>query len=153
MTQGSFRIRWLGITFFQQKIPQEERKKEKRRERFDWKSIPEMGSLFTESYPYFTNVLNAFTKSISIKRLSFNVTIGLGSSADTAIVSGYLWSLASIVNVYPPIYLSVEPDFQEERLDGSMMIELKVRLLRIAVAFIKAFSKKPVRRLFSRMRG
>jgi hypothetical protein len=134
-------------------MPQEDKKKEKRRERFDWKRMPEMGSLFTESFPYFSNVLNAFMKSISIEKFSFNATIGLDSSADTAIVSGYLWSLASLVNTYPPIYLSVKPDFQEDRLDGSVIVELKVRLLRIAVAFIKAFTKKPVRRLFSRMRG
>jgi hypothetical protein len=153
LTHGIFRLRWLGITFLQRKIPQKEMKTEKRGERFDWTRMPEMGSLFIESYPSFANMLTAFTNSISIKRLSFDVAIGLGSPADTAMVSGYLWSLASVVNVYPLIYLSVEPDFQEERLDGSVMIELKVRLLRIALAFIKAFTKKPVRRLFSRMRG
>jgi hypothetical protein len=98
------------------------------------------------------DVFNAFTKSISIKRLSINANIGLGSAAETAIMSGYMYLLTSIASTYPPINISVEPDFQKERLDGSIMIELKIRLLRIAIAFIKAFTKKPVRRLIRRMR-
>jgi hypothetical protein len=157
LTQGSFRIRWLGITFIHRKIPQEEKKekkkaKEKKKDGFNWRNITEIGSLFTESSSSFVDVFNAFTKSISIKRLSINANIGLGSAAETAIMSGYMYLLTSIASTYPPINISVEPDFQKERLDGSIMIELKIRLLRIAIAFIKAFTKKPVRRLIRRMR-
>jgi hypothetical protein len=153
LTQGSFRIRWLGITFLRRKISQAKEKREKKGEGFDWKRVPEMANLLTESYPYLANVLSAFMKSISVTRLSSNVTIGLGSPADTAIASGYLWSVASVANTYPSVNLSVEPDFREERLDGSVTIELRVRLIRIVAAFIMAFTKKPVRRLFSLMRG
>ena len=158
MTQGSFRISWLGIPFIRRKIPQErkkiplEEKKKKERERFDWKKIPEMISLLKESFPHLKNVLNAFIRSISIKRLSCNVTMGLDSPVDTALVSGYLWSLASLVNMLPKVNLSINPDFQEKKLDGSIMVELKVRLLRIVAALIKAFTKKPLRKLFRGMR-
>lgn len=152
LIHGSFRISWLGITFIRRKIFPEERKKEKEEERFDWRSMPEMISLFTESFPYLKRILNAFMKSISIERFSCNVAIGLDSPADTALVSGYMWSLVSLVNVFPKAYLSVKPDFQEKRLDGSMMVELKVRLLWIVVAFIRAFIKKPIRQLFRKTR-
>ncbi|MCP8316970.1 MAG: DUF2953 domain-containing protein [archaeon] len=151
LIQGSFHISWLGITFIRRKIFPEERKKKKEEKKFDWRSIPEMISLFTESFPYLKHILNAFMKSISIERFSCNVTMGLDSPADTAMISGYMWSLASLVNVFPKAYLSVKPDFQEKRLDGSMMVELKVRLLWIAVALIRAFSKKPIRQLFRKM--
>ncbi|MCP8304113.1 MAG: DUF2953 domain-containing protein [archaeon] len=150
LTQGSFCMSWLGIRLIRRKIPSEEGRKEK--EKFYWGSIPEMTSLFAESFPYLMNILNAAMKSISIKRFSCDVVMGLDSPADTAVVSGYLWSLASIINIFPKVYLSVKPDFQERRLDGSMMVELKVRLLRIVPAFIRAFFKKPVRQLFGKMR-
>jgi len=152
LTQGDFHISWLGITFIRRKIFPEERKKEKEEKRFDWRSITEMISLFTESFPHLKRILNAFMKSISIERFSCDVTIGLDSPADTATISGYIWSLAPLVNLFPKAYLSVKPDFQEKRLDGSMIIELKVKLLRIAVAFIRAFTKKPVRQFFRKMR-
>lgn len=159
LTQGSFRISWLGIPFIrrripeeQKRIPKEEKKKKKEKERFDWKNMPEMISLFKESFPCLKNILNAFMKSIFIKRFSCDVTIGLDSPVDTALVSGYLWSLASLVNMLPKVNLSINPDFQEKRLDGSIIVELKVRLLRIAVALIRALAKKPVRKLFKGMR-
>jgi hypothetical protein len=156
LIQGDFHIIWLGITFIRRKIPTEGRKKEGRKkekeEEFDWRGIPEMISLFTESFPYLKRILNAFIRSLSIVRFSLSLTIGLDSPADTAVMSGYLWALASVVNVFPKAHLSVKPDFQEKKLDASMMAELKIRLLWIAVAFIRAFTKRSVRRLFRKMR-
>ncbi|MCP8312634.1 MAG: DUF2953 domain-containing protein [Candidatus Methylarchaceae archaeon HK02M1] len=147
---------WMGIRFIRRKIPSEgekkKEKKEKEKEKFYWRRIPETVSLFVESFPYIRNILKAAMKSISIKRFSCDVVMGLDSPVDTAVVSGYLWSLASIVNVFPKVYLSVKPDFQERRLDGSIMVELKVRLLRIVLAFVRAFFKKPVRQFFGKMR-
>ena len=150
--RGSFRISWLGIRFIRLKIPLEERKEEKEKAKFEWRNAPEMLSLFTESAPYFMNILNAVMKSSSIEIFSGKVFMGLDSPVDTALISGYLWMFASLVNLIPNVYLSISPDFQKSRFDGSIIFTLKIRLFRIVIAFIRAFLKKPVRQLFNTMR-
>ena len=147
-TQGTLRINWLGITFIRRKIPKEEKIKEKERTRFDWRDVPEIVTLFIESYSYFINIINAIIKSVSIRKLSCNVVLGLDSPVDTAILSGHLWSITSLINILPNVYLIVKPDFKEKRLDGYILVELKIRLLKITTAFVRAFFKKPVRQMF-----
>jgi len=154
LTQGSLWISWLGIPLIRRKILSGERKKakEKEKKRFDWRNLPEMVSLFRESFPYIINILRATMKSSSIERFSCDVVMGLDSPVDTAIVSGYLWALKSIVSVLPNVCLSVKPDFQEQRLDGSMILKLRIIILRIVTAFVRAFFKKPVRQLFRKIK-
>ncbi len=150
--EGSLRISWLGIPFIRRKIPQEEKKKSKEKESFEWRSLLEDTSQIIESFPHFVNFFNALMKSIFIQNLFFKVVLGLNSAADTAVLSGYLWSVASIVNIYPPAYLFVKPDFQEERLDLSITAEMKIRLLRIVFSALRLFSKKPVRQMLRTIR-
>lgn len=151
---GDFKIRLMKIKLFHKKIPPKKKKKEKKKKKpFDRKRILRIISLLWESLPYLTRIWNAFLKSISIEKFSFDFIIGLNSPVDTAVVSGYFWSLASVVNVIPNAHLSIKPDFKEERLDGSMIVKLKFRLFWIVASFVKAFTKKPVRLLFKEMRG
>jgi len=156
LTQGTFRLKWLGISFIHRKIPDEAKedvkKEKKKRDRFNLNCITVIGSLFTESSTSFLDIFNALTKSISIRRISIHLKLGLGSAAETASLSGYMYLLSSIIPKYQPVNISVEPDFQKERLDGSILIEFKIRLVRIAFAAIKALTKRPVRRLIKRMR-
>lgn len=105
-----------------------------------------------ESLLYQTDMFRSIVKSVSMRRLYCDVLIGLADPADTAMVSGYLWSLASAVNVSPEFHMSVTPDFSSERLDGSIAAELKFRLLWVVVALVGALTKKPVRQLFRGMR-
>ncbi len=154
-TSGNLRIRWLGLTF-SRKMSLRGRKKEKEgkkeKTRPSLSRFPETGTHFTESLPHLPGIMRTFLKSLTIERFSADVAVGLGSPFDTAIVSGYLWSLASIVNMSPRANFSVRPNFLEEQLEGSLSTDLKIRLLWIFVAFIKAGSKKPVRQLFTGMR-
>jgi len=108
--------------------------------------------LLRESLPHLIGLLKSFARSVSVRRLSCDISLGLADPADTAAMSGYLWSLASVVNASPKCHLSVKPDFSSERLDGSIAVELKVRLLRIVAAFVGALTKKPVRKSFRGMR-
>jgi len=152
--QGDFKIRLMKIKLFHKKIPPKKKKKEKKKKKpFGRKRILRIISLLWESFTYLTRIWNAFLKSISIEKFSFDFIIGLNSPVDTAVVSGYFWSLASVVNVIPNVHLSIKPDFKEERLDGSMIVKLKVRLFWNVTSFIRAFTKKPVRLLFKEMRG
>ena len=137
--------------FLRRKIP-EDKGKEKEEEKFDLERMSKILLVLPESFPYLKGILDSCIRSVSVERFSLDVTVGLGSPADTAAVSGYLWSIASIVNVFPSANLSVKPDFQEEQLNGSLDLNVKFRLLWIVGSFIRAFSKKPVRQLFREMR-
>ncbi len=158
-TSGNLRISWLGLTF-RRKIPSEKKKKREKEEaeereekkRPELSRLPETVSRLLESLPYLPSIFRTFMRSLTIERLSADVELGLGSPVETAMVSGYLWSLASVVNVSPKADFSVRPNFQEERFEGSFVTDLKIRLLWIVVAMLKAVTKRPVRRLFTSMR-
>jgi len=159
ITSGNLRISWLGLTF-RRKIPSGEKKRKQKKEegeeekkkRPDLSRLPETVSRLMESLPYFPSIFRTFMRSLTVERFSADVELGLGSPVETAVVSGYLWSLASLVNISPKADLTVKPNFQEEQLEGSLITDLKIRLLWIAVALVKAVTKKPVRQLFTSMR-
>ncbi|MBI2937755.1 MAG: DUF2953 domain-containing protein [Thaumarchaeota archaeon] len=159
ITSGNLRISWLGLTF-RRKIPSGEKKRKQKEEgeeeekekRPDLSRLPETVSRLVESLPYFPSVFRTFIRSLTVERFSADVELGLGSPVETAVVSGYLWSLASLVNISPKADLTVKPNFQEEQLEGSLVTDLKIRLLWIAVALVKAVTKKPVRQLFTSKR-
>ena len=157
VNEGQFKISWLNIRLIQRKIPSDKKKKkpkeEKKQKRIDFNRIPKIITLSAESLPYIFNIFKAFLRSISVKKISIDSIIGFDSPADTAIISGYLWGLASLINnIIPNAYLNVESDFNKERIDGSFVIELKLILLWIAIEGLKAFTKKPVRSLISELR-
>ena len=154
VNEGRFKLSWLKIRLVQRKIPSDkkEHKEEKKQKRIDFNRIPKIIMLSVESLPYIFNIFEAVLRSISVKKISIDSTIGFDSPADTAIISGYLWGLASIINIIPNAYLNVEPDFHEERIDGSFVIELKLILLWIAIEGLKALTKKPVRSLLGELR-
>lgn len=162
ITSGNLRISWLGLTF-RRKIPSGEKKRKQKKEegeeeekekkkRPELSRLPETVSRLMESLPYFPSIFRTFMRSLTIERFSADVEMGLGSPVETAVVSGYLWSLASLVNISHKADLTVKPNFQEEQLEGSLVTDLKIRLLWIAVALVKAVTKKPVRQLFTNMR-
>ncbi len=157
VNEGHFKVSWLKIRLIQRKIPSDKKKKkpkeEKKQKRIDFNRIPKIITLSVESLPYIFNIFKAFLRSISVKKISIDSIIGFDSPADTAIISGYLWGLASLINnIIPNAYLNVEPDFNKERIDGSFVIELKLILLWIAIEGLKAFTKKPVRSLLGELR-
>ena len=151
--RGYFKLIWMRIQLVQREIPPQEKEKTKEEFKFDINRIPKIISLFMESWSYFERILNAFLKSTSFEKFSFNLVIGLGNPADTAMISGYLLGLASIGNVIPNAYFYVEPDFQKERLDCHLTINIKIRLFWIIIEFIRAYTKKPVRMLLQELRG
>jgi hypothetical protein len=159
VNEGHFKLSWLKIRLIHRKIPSdkkekkpEEEKRQKKQKKIDFNRIPRIISLFVESLPYLFNIFEAFLKSISVKKISIDSIIGFSSPADTAIITGYLWGLSSLINIIPNTCLTVEPDFNKERIDGSFVIELKLILLWIAIEGLKALTKKPVRSLLGELR-
>lgn len=155
--RGKFKISWLRIRLIERKIPseeeeKEEKKKEKKESKFNLDQFLEVINKFLESLDHLKPIFKAFIKSISIENLSLHLDLGLYSPVSTAMISGYFWSISSILNLIPPVNLSITPDFQKSKLDGSVELNLKIKFFWIVGALIRAFTKRPVRDLFRSVR-
>lgn len=158
---GNFKLTWMKLKLIQKEIPPKEEKKEtkktkekraKEKSKFDINRIPRIISLLVESLPYLQRILNAFLRSTSFEKLYLNITFGSGDPVNTAIINGYLWSVASLINIIPNTYFSIEPDFLKTRLNFYLVMDIKIRLLWIVIESIRAFIKKPVRLLIGELR-
>ena len=162
INQGYLRIRWLKIKIIDRELIQPPKKEKKPKRKFDVNKfleilpdmLPNIIPNFIESLPYFMNIMESSLRSISIERIALTFIFGLGEAADTAMVGGFLYSVAAAVNALPNTYFSVEPDLRNEelKLEGSLNVKLKLRLLGIVAAFLKALTKRPVRSLLWELR-
>ena len=112
---------------------------------------PKIRSLINAA-PALANILLDVLKSILFKKISCHLCFGLDDPAQTAIISGYLWSIASVLGPFRP-KISIEPWFEGERLEGEFMAEIEVRLLYTVFAVIKALREREIRLLFREMLG
>lgn len=154
INQGYLRVRWWKIKIIDRELIQPPKKEKKPKRKLDVNKLldvlpdmlPNVISNFVESLPYFMDMIPASLRSISIEKIALNFIFGLGEAADTAMVGGFLYSIAAIVNVLPNTYFSVEPDLknQELKLEGSLNIKLKLRLLWIVGTSLKLLTKRPV---------
>jgi len=102
--------------------------------------------------PALANILLDLLKSILFKKLSCRLCFGWDDPAQTAIISGYLWSLASVLDPFQA-KISIEPWFEGERLEGEFMAEIEARLLWSVFAVIKALRKREIRLLLREVLG
>jgi hypothetical protein len=112
---------------------------------------PKIRSLINVA-PALANILLDVLKSILFKKISCRLCFGLDDPAQTAIISGYLWSIASVLGPFRP-KISIEPWFEGERLEGEFMAEMEVRLLYTVFAVIQALREREIRLLFREMLG
>ncbi|MGZ7044646.1 MAG: DUF2953 domain-containing protein, partial [Methanobacterium sp.] len=68
-------------------------------------------------------------------------------------ITGYLWSFTYPISALTSIETSVTPDFNNRVLDGDLELDVKLKLLWIAVEGIRAITKKPVRKLIQELRS
>lgn len=170
LVQGFYRIGWLGITLWKgvisppapeetMKAPIAESVEEKAKEKAERKAeeIPKEHKPhhmagpdpkeLVEVLPALARVFMDLVRSISMERISCRLSFGLDDPADTAAMSGYLWSIASVIGLYRA-NICIEPYFEGERLDGSLLAEVKARLLWIALVLVKAlFREEKIRKL------
>lgn len=178
LIQGFYKIGWLGITLRREKIsppipedmrwaqgdelegePGEDKAREKSEREAEEilkeeHKQPPMQSLdpkeLIEALPALARVFMNLIRSIDIVKISSRISFGLDDPAETAAMSGYLWSMASAVGLYRAnIY--IEPYFEGERLDGRFLAEIKARLLWIVLALVKALMEEKIRRLIIEM--
>lgn len=173
VAQGFYRISWLGVTLHRGRIYPEtpgERKAEEIRED-EYKKPPEPERLSEQTYkqtskqpskqspipgpdfkeliealPALARVFIGLIRSIDIEKIFCKISFGLDDPAETAAMSGYLWSIASALRLYKAD-VHIEPYFGGERLDGRFLAEIKARLLWIALAFVKAVKEEKIRGL------
>lgn len=131
----------------------EEEVKKKTKKEWNLDRIVKVFNLFLEALPHFEKVLYAFFKSITLERFNLDFIMGLDSPVDTAQMAGFFWSLLPMVNLVPKISINMRPVFMKTTFEGNLELELKIKLLWIAVESLKAFTKKPVRNLISEVRA
>lgn len=153
--RGNFKVSWLRIRLFKTNIPPKkkdkqekpENKEEGQKTKFTIDNIFMLLNKFTAAFDYLLPVLCAFLNSVKLERLSLNLNLGFISPVNTALFSGYFWSVSSVLNIIPTLNLTITPDFQKPRYDGCFNFKLNLTLYRIFWASLKALTKKPVREL------
>lgn len=157
---GDFKLSWLGLTIFKRQIPSEkpsttkkEKKDEEKKQEWSLDRIKNTLSLLYRAWPHLERILWAVFHSTRLEKLSLDLNLGFESPADTAIVTGYMWAFTESTRYLIPMNISITPDFQNQVMDGSFDLELKLKLLKITTESIRAITKKPVRSLFSELRG
>jgi hypothetical protein len=150
---GYFQVKWLRIRLLRHTIPPEEKEekkdKEKKERKSSLKDVLNVFRKFIAAFEYLTPIFHAFIKSLKLVKLSLNLNIGFTSPVTTALISGYFWSISSILNMIHPINLSITPDFIENKFDATFDFEINLTLYPTVWALLKAITKKPVRELIS----
>jgi hypothetical protein len=112
---------------------------------------PSISSLI-DAAPPLAKILWNLLRSIHFKKNSCRLCFGLNDPAQTAIISGYLWFLASALGVFSA-NISIDPWFDGERLEGELIAEVEARLLWPVFAVIKALRVREIRILLKEMLG
>ncbi len=170
--QGFYKISYLGITLVKDEIPsqqtetikgvdepeeteeaQEAKILEKSEgilrgydEEPDTMRPPVDLKLMIDAFPRIAHILIDLIRSIDIDRLCCKLSFGLDDPVDTAMMSGYLWSIVYATGLYRADVF-IEPRFDRVQLDGSLLIDLDARALWAVVAAVKALEDKTVRKL------
>jgi Protein of unknown function (DUF2953) len=152
LTTSRVVLRWLGIAVWRSKPGKRKERAKKKSNRFELSRVPLMLSLLRDAFPSLVGVLKGLQRAVRFRRLSIDVAFGIGDPAETAVLAGYLWSVAWAFERLPHSSLSLRPDLERARLDGTVSAELRVRMLPIVAAFLIAYTKKPFRRFIGEVR-
>jgi len=103
-----------------------------------------------EALPALARALRELLGSIHIEKFFCHLRCGLSDPADTAVYSGCLWPIIAALNSWGAHFF-LQPCFEEEVLEGSLVAELKASLIWFIVPLLKALRKEKVRRPLIRM--
>ncbi len=112
---------------------------------------PSIQSLINAA-PALAKILRDLLKSTHFKNISCRLCFGLDDPAQTAIISGYLWFLASALGLFSA-RIFIEPWFEGERLEGELVAEMKARLLWAVFAVIQVLRVREIRLLLKETLG
>jgi len=121
------------------------------------KERPELSTYLdaaTELWPYLMRVINAFLRSLSLKRLYGAITLGLSNPADTGMLYGYYNAFRYSIWALEPVDFLMTPIFNREVFEGQMEMEIRInRPLLILLPIISALTKRPVRQKLRQISG
>lgn len=154
-------LSWLGLTLWRIKRPEVETKKKKKeiekkkpaeKVQIGLGRAAHMFPLLRESMPSLVILGKSGMRGLRLKRLSADFEIGLGDPAETALLAGYIWSFSWLLNRIPRVSFTFRPDMQDFGAEGSVRGDAMLRLFPIAIGFLRAYSRKPFRRLIKEAR-
>ena len=176
LTQGECRLAWLGLTLWKAKVsPQsagEILQSIGKRDEGEIKPPPaarsdeepaqvgkkenarrDMGlsSLVNAAY-CLADIIIQILRSVVLKKFSCCVCFGLDDPADTAVLCGYLYSIAGMLGLYPA-RISIDPWFHGEHLEGDFVAEIEMRPLWAVWAVLRSLRLSETRLFIKEMLG
>jgi hypothetical protein len=166
--ETDYQVRWLGLTLKRgeispprakdmlgDEIEQAREKDYEEKPKAEREQMPKsLASVdprsFLDALPALMRFLKNLIKSVDIDKIICRISFGLNDPAETAVLSGYLWSLASAVGL-SNTNIFIDPRFDEERLEGDLAADLKARLLWVVVALLLALREDKLRKLLKQM--
>ncbi len=112
---------------------------------------PKIQSLINAA-PALVNIIRDLLKSIHVNLRSCRLCFGLSDPSQTAVMSGYLWFLASALGFFPP-RIFIEPWFEGVRLEGELVADIEARVLCAVFAVVSALREREIRLLLREMLG
>ncbi len=103
--------------------------------------------------PVLLEMAGDILRTIQVEECSLNLSLGTGDAADTARISGYIWSIWSAAAVALPwkVSFNLDPYFLGEKMDGSVIVDIGARPLLVGLASAKALKEEQVRYLIMNM--
>lgn len=96
----------------------------------------------------------SFLNSIEVKKLQNYLDFGLDSYVDTAKYVGYMWSILVFPNsMFKNAKLSVNPCFNESKIDFKGNVDIKINLLKLVIPAIRLIADKNIRNLIKKIRS
>jgi hypothetical protein len=89
-------------------------------------------------------------RTIQVEECSLNLSLGTGDAADTARISGYIWSAAAVA-LPRKVSFNLDPYFLGEKMDGSVIVDIGARPLLVGLASAKALKEEQMRYLIMNM--
>jgi Protein of unknown function (DUF2953) len=149
-------LTWIGLTLWRSKRGKPEprvKPPKKKRNQVDVRRIAGMLSTFRDSLPALRKLIKYVRRAVHIDYMGLDLSFGSGDPAETAIIAGYLWSLAWLLNEIPNVNFSLRPDLQNVELQAAFRAKVKVTMLFLVVGFLSAYTKKPFRQLIREARA
>jgi hypothetical protein len=103
-----------------------------------------------EALPALARAFRELLGSIHMEKLFCHLRFGSGDPADTAFYSGCLWPFIVGLSSWGA-HLFLQPCFEEEVLEGSLIAELKASLIWFIVPLLKVLREERARRLLVQM--
>jgi len=128
--------------------PFKSKEKEKRKKARSFPNVQKIVAQLPHISGPMSNFPSLLKRSVKLKKIRLRFRFGLGDPSQTGIVYGLLQPvIAYVTPMADRMVVEVEPVFNEETLEGSLELDLRLRLFRLVVPAMKLILSKPVRQM------